>query len=137
VTKVLRPQIVADGLATERRRAMCHTLIIEDEWIIAELMGDWAEEAGARSVAYASTEDDAVAEALAHPPSFIISDVRLIEGTGPRAVARICDRLGAIPTMFVTGTPNECDPCDDAVAILSKPASSSDVIATFRQFAPI
>lgn len=45
---------------------MCHTLIIEDEWFIADLIAEWAEMVGARSVAFAMTE--AVAEARDHGP---------------------------------------------------------------------
>lgn len=32
---------------------MCHTLINEDEWFIADLIAEWAEMAGARLVAFA------------------------------------------------------------------------------------
>ena len=116
---------------------MCHTLIIEDEWYIADLMAEWAETAGARSVAFAVTEAEAVAEATANPPAFIISDVKLAEGTGPKAVERITSALGRIPTMFVTATPEDCIPCEDAVAVVMKPARGSDIIAIFRKHAPL
>lgn len=116
---------------------MCHTLIIEDEYLLADLIGDWARDAGASSLEFALSEDEAVGVALANPPAFIISDVMLKQGTGPQAVARITKRLGPIPTMFVTGTPEACQPCYNAVAIISKPTTAAEVSAVFRSYAPI
>lgn len=126
-----------DVPATSKGNAMCHTLIIEDEYLLAELMGEWAQEAGAQSLDFAPSEDEAVKTAVANPPAFIISDVMLTQGTGPRAVARITALLGPIPTMFVTGTPEACHPCDDAVAIISKPTSSAEIAAAFKAHAPV
>jgi len=68
---------------------MCHVLIIEDEPMIAMLLQDLLEEAGATSFAFAATEQDAVTLAVQHPPRVITSDIHLLEGTGPRAVAEI------------------------------------------------
>jgi YesN/AraC family two-component response regulator len=38
---------------------MCHVLIIEDEWLIADFLIELAEEAGATSIDTAVTEDEA------------------------------------------------------------------------------
>ena len=67
---------------------MCHVLVIEDEPMIAMLIQDVLEEAGATSFAFAATEHDAVALAAAQAPAVIASDVHLLEGTGPAAVQR-------------------------------------------------
>lgn len=40
------------------------------------------------------------AKALARKPALITSEVRLLDGTGPAAVAMILDQLGADPVMF-------------------------------------
>src|SRR4051812_20047187 len=70
----------------KRRIAMCHVLIIEDEWLLAMDAGDLARKGGATSVVYASSEEAAIAAARTLKPDVIISDVRLRKGTGPGAI---------------------------------------------------
>lgn len=62
---------------------MCHVLIIENDWLLADHVAPLVEGAGATSTELADTEDEAVALALARPPAVIVSDVRLAAGTGP------------------------------------------------------
>lgn len=116
---------------------MCHTLIIEDDWLVAQLISDIATESGATSVDIAATEREAVMAALDRSPAMIISDVQLSEGTGPAAVKEIRDRLGEIPVIFITGTLEACDPCNFASAIVAKPFSDQLVAHLFRQVAPV
>lgn len=116
---------------------MCHALVIEDEWIIADYVEQIARDAGATSVDHASTQRQAIDAALANPPAIILSDVNLAEGTGPRAVIEIMGRLGAIPTIFITGTPDDCAPCDHAHAILAKPVDPRLLTTAFREAAPV
>lgn len=116
---------------------MCHVLIIEDEWFIAELLTDLAEEAGATSVATAMTEDEAVAAARERTPSIIFSDVNLQAGTGPHAVQTIMAEAGTIPVIFITGRPEYCQPCNPPGVILRKPVQRQTVLDTFRQLAPV
>ena len=111
---------------------MCHALIIEDEPMIAMLLQDLLEEAGATSFAFAATERDAVALAVEQPPSVITSDIRLLEGTGPGAVAQIKSRLGDIPTVFITANPATCDHCSSLDIILAKPFSSIEAVKAFQ-----
>lgn len=115
---------------------MCHVLIIEDEWLIAEHLACLVEQAGATSVATAGTQDEAIRAAHARTPDIILSDVKLLAGTGPRAVAAITAALGHIPVIFVTGTPEECHPCAASTVILHKPVDDARVVATFRRLAP-
>lgn len=115
---------------------MCHVLIIEDEWLIAEHLAQIAEQAGATSIATACTQDEAVNAACARVPDIILSDVKLLAGTGPLAVAAIVSALGPIPVIFITGTPEACHPCDPSSVILHKPIASARVIAAFRRLAP-
>lgn len=79
---------------------MCHVLIIEDEPMIAILLQDLLEEAGATSFAFAATERDAVRAASEWLPEMIASDVSLLEGTGPSAVANIVQFAGDLPVVF-------------------------------------
>lgn len=88
---------------------------------------------GATSFAFAACQDDAVAEAVLRRPAIIMSDVNLLEGTGPMAVAIIVARLGPIPVIFITGTPEACTPCNFADPILLKPFDRPAIAQTFRQ----
>ena len=115
---------------------MCHVLVIEDEWIIADYIAEVARDAGATSVDMAETQDEAVAYALKRPPSVILSDVRLAAGTGPLAVTAIMAALGPIPVIFITGTPADCATCDYAAAVLTKPLNPAQMIAAFQRVAP-
>lgn len=56
---------------------MCHALIIEDEWLMAEHIRDLVEQAGASTVEVASTEAEAIELARRELPAIILSDVRL------------------------------------------------------------
>ncbi len=115
---------------------MCHVLVIEDDWLIADHIISLIEQAGATSYDQADCETDAVDAAGARTPDMIVSDVKLREGTGPLAVQRIIAVHGNIPVMFITGPPEACVPCDPPAAILDKPISESSVIETFRRLAP-
>lgn len=112
---------------------MCHALIIEDNWFIAEHLTVLAEEAGATSIVTATTEEEAVAAAREHKPTIILSDVKLGAGTGPRAVQTITAEAGDIPVIFITGTPADCEPCEPPGVILCKPIQPRAVVDTFRQ----
>jgi CheY-like chemotaxis protein len=111
---------------------MCHVLIIEDEWLIADHIAQRASAAGADTVEVAETEDEAVAQAIAHPPDVIISDVHLGAGTGPDAVARIVAALGQVPVVFMTGEPRGFRPASPAVTVLHKPVDDRVLDATLR-----
>lgn len=88
---------------------------------------------GATSFAFAACQEDAVAEAVSRRPAIIMSDVKLLEGTGPMAVAIIVARLGPIPVIFITGTPEACTPCNLADPILLKPFDRPAITRAFRQ----
>ena len=116
---------------------MCHVLIIEDEPMIAMLLQDVLEEAGATSFAFAATEQDAVDLALSNAPSVITSDVNLLEGTGPRAVEQIHRALGYIPVIFITATPEACGEELSAGTVLVKPVDVRRVATVFQQIAVV
>lgn len=112
---------------------MCHVLIIEDEPLIAMAIQTALEDEGATSFDVAVAQDQAVAAAVAHRPRLITSDVRLVEGTGPLAVQEIHRRLGEVPVIFISGTPEECRPCDPPGIILEKPLQEASLKSAFRQ----
>jgi DNA-binding NtrC family response regulator len=76
---------------------MCHVLIIEDEPLIAMAIQDILASEGATSFEIVETERSAVFAAMANEPRIITSDVKLLEGTGPAAVAEIHKRWGRYP----------------------------------------
>jgi CheY-like chemotaxis protein len=115
---------------------VCHVLIIEDEPFIAMILQDLLEEEGATSIAIAVTEQEAIASALACRPAVITSDVNLLEGTGPRAVQKIHEKLGEVPVIFVTATPNDCRPCNPPGVILTKPVDQRALIRAFHELGP-
>lgn len=116
---------------------MCHVLIIEDEWLIAEHLIQLAEQAGATSFATACTQDEAIRAADERTPDIILSDVKLLAGTGPCAVAAIVAALGPIPVIFITGTPEACHPRAASSVVLQKPVNAARVIEAFRRLAPL
>lgn len=116
---------------------MCHVLVIEDDWLIAEHVAGIARDAGATTVDMADTQQSAIDAAYSHTPGIILSDVNLLEGTGPRAVQAILEGLGPIPVIFITGTPEECIPCDPPAVIMGKPVNSGSLTDTFKQLAPL
>lgn len=116
---------------------MCHVLIIEDDFATAFYLKDVVESLGATSCEIVDCEAEAVAAARAQPPGIITSDVHLREGTGPRAVAAIIDHLGHIPTIFVTASPEECEPCEQPHQVHVKPINEARFSAAFVQLAPL
>lgn len=111
---------------------MCHVLIIEDEPLIALDIEMILEREGATSFDVAASEDEAVARALDHRPDLITSDVQLAAGRGPDAVERIEAELGPVPVMFVTGTPEDCRPCDPPKLVLAKPVTTATLTRAFH-----
>lgn len=80
-----------------------HVLIIEDEWLTAQLIENCLRDLGYTSFAIALDEEEAVAAAAERCPDLITSDVQLSPGCGIDAVRRICDQK-SIPVLYITGT---------------------------------
>lgn len=120
-----------------RARAMCHVLIIEDEPLIALDLEDLLRREGATSFSFADSETDAVEFAIERTPALITSDVKLLEGTGPSAVASILARLGPIPVLFITATPEACSPCAPPGRVLRKPLNRPAIRQAFRELSAI
>jgi two-component system, response regulator PdtaR len=116
---------------------MCHVLIIEDDWIIADHIAHLVETAGAVSVDMAATEDQAVDHARRRRPAVIVSDVNLGGGSGPSAVAKIFAEIGQTPVMFVTGEPRGFQPASADMPVLHKPVDDRILVSTFKSIAPV
>ncbi|MHB8285219.1 MAG: response regulator [Caulobacteraceae bacterium] len=116
---------------------MWHLLIIEDELLVALDLGLMLLDRGATSFAFLETELEAVQLARINAPDIILSDVRLRHGTGPAAVQAILSELGQRPVILITGTPEECKPCDPPHRVFSKPIHEPTIAAVFREMAPL
>lgn len=75
---------------------MCHALVIEDEFLIAEHIAALAEDADATSIDFANCEVGAISMAHNRKPDIILSDVKLRTGTGPAAVQAILEEWGEL-----------------------------------------
>jgi CheY-like chemotaxis protein len=113
---------------------MCHALIIEDEPLIAFHIGDVVEAAGARSIAYAQTELEAISAAMERKPDIIVSDVKLATGTGPDAVTSIRAQVGRVPAIFITGNPEALDAYDHD-GVMQKPFQADRLKQQVARFA--
>lgn len=115
---------------------MCHVLIIEDEPLVAMAIEDILKAEGATSFDIVDTERGAVTAAVANAPQIITSDVKLLAGTGPAAITEIHKRLGPIPVIFITGTPEACKPCNPPGVIVTKPFRDQALIEAYHELAP-
>ena len=114
---------------------MCHVLIIEDEPLIALDLEDLLGRYGALTFSFADSQRGAIDASRDIRPDFILSDVSLLEGTGPLAVQAICGELGAIPVIFVTATPEACAPSALPGQVFRKPMDRPAIGAAFRRMA--
>jgi len=116
---------------------VCHVLIIEDDWLIADYVEQLARDAGATSIEIADGETEAVTAASVERPAIILSDVNLRAGTGPLAVQLIQARWGPIPVIFITAAAGQCAPSHADAVILSKPLDTQAFTETFKRLAHI
>jgi CheY-like chemotaxis protein len=114
-----------------------HALIIEDEFLTAQLIRDYLAELAFTSFAFAMDEEEAVAVARECCPDLITSDVLLSRGCGIDAVQRICE-LKPIAVLYITGSAMMVrERCPSAV-IIQKPfgrAALREAVRLTRQTA--
>ena len=116
---------------------MCHVLIIEDEPMIAMLIREILEDAGATSFDFAASQNEAIAAANHRTPAMITSDVKLLEDTGPLAVEAIHRQVGPIPVLFISATRQDCEPCPEQARVISKPFAQAMVTEAFIQLSAL
>jgi CheY-like chemotaxis protein len=103
-----------------------HALIIEDEFLTAQLIEDRLRELGFTSFAFAMDEEEAVAAAREQCPDLVTSDVQLLKGCGIDAVQQICDGK-QIPVLYITGSAMMVrERCPWAV-VIQKPFGMADL----------
>ena len=112
---------------------VCHVLIIEDDAMIALDLESLLEGQGATSFAFAASQDEAIAAAHARRPEVIVSDVTLVEGTGPMAVHEIRSVLGPIPVLYISGTPPAVHADDLLTRSLHKPVDRPAAVSAFHE----
>lgn len=110
---------------------MCHVLIIEDEQLIALDIEDILAREGATSFEIVDTEQAAVRAADARRPDLITADMELRSGFGSSAVATITGKLGPIPVIFITGTPDACR-AGEMTRVLNKPVDETAVSRAYH-----
>ena len=109
-----------------------HALVIEDEYLIAQLIEDRLRELGFTTFSFAMDEEEAVTAARERCPDLITSDVALLSGCGIDAVQRICDQK-PIPVLYITGSAMSVrDRCPWAV-IIQKPFGMADLREGVKQ----
>lgn len=115
-----------------REYRFMHALVIEDEYLIAQLIEDCLEALGYTSFALAMDEEQAVTSALDRCPDLITSAVQLGTGNGVDAVQRICKNR-RIPVLYITSMAKTVqDRCPTAV-ILQKPFGRASLSAGVHQ----
>jgi CheY-like chemotaxis protein len=108
-----------------------HALIIEDEYMVAQLIEDRLRELGFTSFDFAMDEEEAVARAFVRCPNLITSDVQLAKGSGIDAVQRICNEKPT-PVLYITGVAAMVrDRCPAAV-VIQKPFGRADLCEGVR-----
>jgi CheY-like chemotaxis protein len=103
-------------------------MIVEDEAVIAMLLGEVLAGLGHSICASVATEDEAVATALAHGPDLIIVDAGLRDGSGVAAMARIVQNR-AIPHVFITGNVARVIASAPGAVVIEKPFHEADLMA--------
>lgn len=110
-----------------------HALIIEDEYLTSQLIEDRLRELGYSSFAFATDEEEAVAEAARRCPDIITTDVQLALGSGIDAIRRICEAKQRIPVVYITGVAATVrERCPWAV-VIQKPFGMTDLRAGVRE----
>ncbi|HLY55345.1 MAG TPA: response regulator [Stellaceae bacterium] len=95
-------------------------LVVEDDAVIAILLGEMLEGMGHGVCAIEATEVDAVNAATRCRPDLLIVDARLGDGCGVSAVTEI-HRSGPVPHVFVTGDTARVRALSPSAEIVQKP----------------
>jgi len=115
---------------------MCHVLVIEDDFLIADHIIQLIERAGGTSFDQTASQEEAIDVARLRPPAIIMSDVNLSTGTGPAAVEAIISEHGPTPVIFVTGSREACPASRLSMIVMDKPVNEQALIAAFLSLAP-
>lgn len=114
---------------------MSRVLIIEDEAIIAMLLGTVLKSLGHEVTSIEATEAGAVASATKTRPELMLVDDHLRAGRGSAAVARILQD-GFIPHIMMSGDPPAGGPDTRGVASLRKPFTERELASAIAKVLP-
>jgi two-component system, response regulator PdtaR len=95
-------------------------MLVEDEAVIAALLGEVLAGLGYEICAIEATEAGAVAAADRCKPDLMIVDARLRVGSGVSAVATIL-RAGFVPHIFISGDTAKIHALNPGTVVLQKP----------------
>ena len=102
-------------------------LVIEDEAIIAMLLGEVLMELGHAVSGVAATEAEAILAASRSRPDLMIVDARLRHGSGVAAVHEIL-KGGFIPHIFISGDRMTATSLAPGAILLQKPFQEADLV---------
>jgi DNA-binding response OmpR family regulator len=106
--------------------AEVHALIIEDDYLIAQALGDMLERFGFTKFSFARSEDAAVMGANQPDIDLITADVRLLPGDGVNAVEAICTHRH-LPVLFITGYREELEERKPNATVIQKPIKEEEL----------
>jgi two-component system, response regulator PdtaR len=106
-------------------------MIVEDDRIIAGLLGDLIEALGHEVCAIESSESGAVAAARRSKPDLMIVDVHLQDGSGIGAVETITD-IGPVPHIYVTGDAKAVRTLKPNATVMQKPYFEIDLVLAIQ-----
>jgi CheY-like chemotaxis protein len=101
-------------------------MVVEDDGLLAELLGEVLKGMGHNVCASEGNEAGAVAAAIRCKPDLMVVDVRLGEGSGVSAVDKI-QLAGSVPHIFVTGDIRGLKALRPGAEVLEKPFRDSDL----------
>ncbi len=110
---------------------MLRVMIVEDDSVIAGLLGELIEALGHEVCAIESSERGAVAAARRCKPDLMIVDAHLKDGSGIGAVDTITG-VGHIPHIYVTGDAKTVRTLKPAAAVLQKPYFELDLVLAIQ-----
>jgi|HubBroStandDraft_3_1064219.scaffolds.fasta_scaffold287641_1 CheY-like chemotaxis protein len=114
-----------------------HILIVDDEFMICELLTIFVEDIGRTVCATAGTADEAIALAQLHRPAIVLMDMRLRgEKDGVDAAIVIHDTVGS-KVIFITGSSEPSTfariSLDHPSSVLTKPVNERQLREAIEQ----
>jgi DNA-binding response OmpR family regulator len=114
--------------------APCRVLIVEDDWLISEVLADQVSEMNLQVVGVAATVAEALGFLATEDIDAVLLDMKLHERFAGDVAAEL-QRQG-VPFLFVTGYAKALDPRYDDVPILRKPFDMIELQAALADILP-
>ncbi len=110
-------------------------LLVEDDLLIGQLVGEMLEEMGHEISAIVTTEAAAIDAAAEYSPDLMIVDARLGDGSGITAVETILT-TGFIPHIFVSGNIAKVRQARPDAILLEKPFREAELAIAIARAMP-